>query len=71
VEFKAIIEMFLGSIVLCRHKGPTFRASHCDIVVDAAWQVITSWVPRNRVGCRTLSTASYVIGRRIDLRPMG
>jgi hypothetical protein len=27
VEFKAIIEIFLGSRVFCRHKGPTFRAS--------------------------------------------
>jgi hypothetical protein len=25
VEFKAIVEMFLGSRVLCRHKGPAFE----------------------------------------------
>jgi hypothetical protein len=36
VEFKAIIEIFLWSRVLCRHKGPAFRASHNDAVADAA-----------------------------------
>jgi hypothetical protein len=36
VEFKAIAEIFLGSKVLCRHKGPTFRASREDAVADAA-----------------------------------
>jgi hypothetical protein len=48
VEFKAIIEIFLGSRVLCRQKGPTFRASGSDVVVDAAWQAITSWVCSNK-----------------------
>jgi hypothetical protein len=28
VEFKAIAEIFFGSRVLCRHKGPAFRTSH-------------------------------------------
>jgi hypothetical protein len=28
VEFKAVIEIFFRSRVLCRHKGPAFRASH-------------------------------------------
>jgi hypothetical protein len=37
VEFKAVVEIFLGSRVLCRHKGPTFRAFHSDAVADAAW----------------------------------
>jgi hypothetical protein len=27
VEFKAITEIFLGSRILCRHKGPAFRTS--------------------------------------------
>jgi hypothetical protein len=44
VEFKAIVEIFFRSRVLCRHMGPTFRASHSDVVADAAWQAITSWV---------------------------
>jgi hypothetical protein len=37
VEFKAIAEIFFRSRVLCRHKGPTFRTSHSDVVADAAW----------------------------------
>jgi hypothetical protein len=37
VEFKAIVEIFFGSRVLCRHKGPTFRTSHSDVVADVAW----------------------------------
>jgi hypothetical protein len=36
VEFKAIAEIFFGSTILCRHKGPTFRASRSDAVADAA-----------------------------------
>jgi hypothetical protein len=36
--------IFFRSRVLCRHKGPTFRTSHSDVVADAAWQAITSWV---------------------------
>jgi hypothetical protein len=47
-EFKAIIEIFFGSRVLCRHKGPAFRTCHIDAVVDAAWQAITSWVRSNK-----------------------
>jgi hypothetical protein len=34
VEFKAIVEIFFGSRILCRHKGPAFRTSRSD----AAWQ---------------------------------
>jgi hypothetical protein len=37
VEFKAITEIFFGSRVLWRHKGPAFRVSHSDAVADAAW----------------------------------
>jgi hypothetical protein len=37
VDFKAIAEIFFVSRVLCRHKGPIFRTSHSDAVVDAAW----------------------------------
>jgi hypothetical protein len=48
VEFKAIAEIFFGSRVLCRHKGPTFRTSHSDAIADAAWQAITSWVRSNK-----------------------
>jgi hypothetical protein len=44
VEFKAIAEIFFGSRILYRHKGPAFRTSRSDVVADAAWQAITSWV---------------------------
>jgi hypothetical protein len=36
VEFNAITEIFFGSRVLCRHKGPAFRTSRSDVVADAA-----------------------------------
>jgi hypothetical protein len=48
VEFKAITDIFFGSRVLCRHKGPAFRTSRSDGVADAAWQTITSWVHSNK-----------------------
>jgi hypothetical protein len=48
VEFKAITEIFFRSRVLCRHKGPAFRTSCSDVVADAAWQTITSWVRSNK-----------------------
>jgi hypothetical protein len=48
VEFKAIAEIFLGSKVLCRHKGLVFRASRGEAMADAAWQAITSWVRSNK-----------------------
>jgi hypothetical protein len=48
VEFKAIAEIFLRTRLLCRHKGPAFRASHSNAMADAAWQAITSWVCSNR-----------------------
>jgi hypothetical protein len=37
VEFKAIAEIFFGSRVLYRHKGPTFGTSRSDAVADATW----------------------------------
>jgi hypothetical protein len=48
VEFKAIVEIFFGSRVLCQHKGPVFRTSRSDAVADATWQAITSWVHSNK-----------------------
>jgi hypothetical protein len=36
VEFKAIAEIFFGSRVLCRHKGPALRTSRSDAIADAA-----------------------------------
>jgi hypothetical protein len=48
VEFKAIAEIFFGSRILCRHKGPAFKTSRGDAIADAAWQAITSWVRSNK-----------------------
>jgi hypothetical protein len=48
VEFKAIVEIFFRSRVLCRHKGPTFRTSRSDAVANAAWQANTSWARSNK-----------------------
>jgi hypothetical protein len=48
VEFKVIAEIFFGSRVLCRHKGPAFRTSRSDAVVNATWQAITTWVRSNK-----------------------
>jgi hypothetical protein len=48
VEFKAIAEIFFGSGILYRHKGPAFRTSRSDVVADDAWQAITSWVRSNK-----------------------
>jgi hypothetical protein len=48
VDFKAITEVFLESSVLCRLKGPAFRASRNDAVANATWQAITSWVRSNK-----------------------
>jgi DNA-binding transcriptional LysR family regulator len=48
VEFKAIAEIFFGSRILCRHKGPAFRTSRSDAVADAARQATTSWVRSNK-----------------------
>jgi hypothetical protein len=48
VEFKAVVEIFFGSRVLYRHKGPASKASHSDVVADAAWLAITSWVHSNK-----------------------
>jgi hypothetical protein len=48
VEFKAITEIFFGSRILCRHKGPAFRTSCSDAVANAAWQAIMSWFCSNK-----------------------
>jgi hypothetical protein len=48
LEFKAIAEIFFGSRVLYRHRGPAFRASRSNAVADASWQAITSWVHSNK-----------------------
>jgi hypothetical protein len=48
VEFKAVVEIFFGPRVLCRHYGLAFRAFISDVVADATWQAITSWSHHNK-----------------------
>jgi hypothetical protein len=48
VEFKAIAEIFFRSRVLYRHKGLAFKTPCNDVVADATWQAITSWVRSNK-----------------------
>jgi hypothetical protein len=62
VEFKAIAEIFFGSRILCRHKGPAFRTSCSDAVADAAWQAITSWVRSNK--SRLQNSVHYILPYR-------
>jgi hypothetical protein len=62
VEFKAIVEIFFGSRILCRHKGPAFRTSHSDAVADAAWQAITSWVRSKK--SRLQNSVHYLLPNR-------
>jgi hypothetical protein len=40
-EYKAIVEILSGPNFLSCHKGPAFKATYQDVVVDAACQVIT------------------------------
>jgi hypothetical protein len=62
VEFKAIAEIFFRSRILCRHKGPAFRTSRSDVVADAAWQAITSWVRSNK--SRLQNSVHYLLPYR-------
>jgi hypothetical protein len=62
VEFKAIAEIFFGSRILCRHKGPAFRTSCGVAVADAAWQAITSWIHSNK--SRLQNSVHYLLPYR-------
>jgi hypothetical protein len=62
VEFNSVVEIFFGSRVLCRHKGPAFRTSRSDAVADAAWQAITSWVRSNK--SRLQNSVHYLLPYR-------
>jgi hypothetical protein len=62
VEFKAIAEIFFGSRILYRHKGPAFRTSHSDAVAVAAWNAITSWVRSNK--SRLQNSVHYLLPYR-------
>jgi hypothetical protein len=62
VEFNTVAEILFGSRVLCRHKGPTFRTSRSDVVADAAWQAIISWVRSNK--SRLQNSVHYLLPYR-------
>jgi hypothetical protein len=62
VKFKATAEIFFGSRVLFRHKGPAFRTSRSDAIADAAWQAITSWVRSNK--SRLQNSVHYLLPYR-------
>jgi hypothetical protein len=62
VEFKAIVEIFFRSRILCRHKGPAFRTSRSDAVANATWQAITSWVHSNK--SRLQNSVHYLLPYR-------
>jgi hypothetical protein len=62
VVFKAIAEIFFGSRILCRHKGPAFRTSRSDAVADATWQAITSWDRSNK--SRLQNSVHYLLPYR-------
>jgi hypothetical protein len=62
VEFKAIAEIFFRYRILYRHKGPAFWTSRNDVVADAAWQAITSWVRSNK--SRLQNSVHYLLPYR-------
>jgi hypothetical protein len=62
IEFKAIVEIFFRSRVLCQHKGPAFRTSRSDVVADVVWQAITSWVHSNK--SRLQNSVHYLLPYR-------
>jgi hypothetical protein len=62
VRILAIAEIFFGSRVLCRHKGPAFRTSRSDVVADTTWQAITSWVRSNK--SRLRNSVHYLVPYR-------
>jgi hypothetical protein len=62
VEFKAIAEIFFGSRILYWHKGSAFRTSRSNVVADAAWQAITSWVRSKK--SRLQNSVHYLVPYR-------
>jgi hypothetical protein len=66
VELKVIAEIFFRSRVLCRHKGPAFRASRSNVVADTAWQAITSWDHSNKSRLQNTVAATMLPYRKKD-----
>jgi hypothetical protein len=61
-EYKAIVEIISRPNVLSRHKGPAFRTTYQDAVVDAAWQAITTYSRRYYDKLR--NTVYYLLPQR-------
>jgi hypothetical protein len=59
VEFKTIAEIFFGSRILCRHKGPAFRTSRTMLLPMPPGRPSHHGSVATRAGCRTRSTTSY------------
>jgi hypothetical protein len=71
VEFKAIAEIFFGSRVLCQHKGPVSGPLTTMLLLMPLGRPSHRGSTATSVGCRTLSTTSCPIGRRINSRLTG
>jgi hypothetical protein len=71
VEFKAIAEIFFGSRILCRHKGPPSGLRAGMLLPMPPGRPSHHGSVATRAGCRTRSTTSYPTGRRINSRPTG
>jgi hypothetical protein len=42
-EFRATVEIYNGSQMVRKHKGPAFRSTCAEAISDAAWQAMTSF----------------------------
>jgi hypothetical protein len=71
VEFKAIAEIFFGSRILCRHKGPAFRTRVAMLLPMPPGRPSHHGSVATRVACRIRSITSYLTRRRINSRPTG
>jgi hypothetical protein len=61
-EYKAIMEIISGPNVLSRHKGPAFWTTYQDVVLDPAWQAITTYSRRYHDELR--NTVYYLLPQR-------
>jgi hypothetical protein len=61
-EYKTIVEIISGPNVLNRHEGPAFRTTYQDVVVDTAWQAITTYSWRDHDELR--NTVYHLVPQR-------
>jgi hypothetical protein len=69
VEFKAVAEIFLGSRVLYRHKGPVLGPLVAMLLPMPLGRPSHRGSIATSIGCRTPSTTSCPTGRGINSRP--